>query len=1073
MRKFASLFTMLMLFTALAFGQNRTITGTVTDETGSRVAGASVRIKGTQQGLAADNNGVFRIQAKTGDVLVITGVGLSDTEVTVGSDNTISVTVRRVTTTETEVVVTSAYGMKRAIRNIATNSQVVTGEQLNTIRQTNVNNALAGKVAGIQVRSQSAAKLGNAGTGNIRLRGETGFAGGGDPIYVVDGTILPNINDINNDDIEDITVIQGPAASAIFGQIGARGAIVITLKKAKRGAKGLGVEMNLGVSVDKVYILPNYQNSYGGGNVQDMYQYTWKPGHPDLWKKLDGKYFLDYSDDASWGSRMVGQEYIPWYSWYEGHRYSGTTSQLLPQPDNARDYYNTGISFNNSVSLSKATDNVSFRLSFNNVEIQGLVPTTTMKKNVFNGSGSIDITSKLTASVNFNYATQILNGEFDDQYSNQTTGSFNQWFHRNLDMKILRELKDVRTPSGIWASWNHQNPIGVDPNNIDKVLTGNYWYSFYKWFDLVKPLSNTDRFFGDISLNYQLHKNWKIRGTYRKQQNNVWNETKYSSDLLTSATQSQGNCPECRGSYATSTSNANRTNMELQVTFNKKFNKFNINSSIGTDILRQVIKANSAQTNNGLSVPNLFSISNSKDQPTVGNTRTDSRYSALFLTGHISYDNFLNLEFTARQDWLSELPSARSFIVSKSAGISFVFSQLLKLNALSFGKLRASWGEIPSGLGFAAYPGFSYAPNQFQWNGNLLMSTPDALVDPNIEGSVTRQKEIGLDLEFLKRRIGASFTYWDGTDENFPFNVTVNGTSGYTSLLTNAGKITKKGMNFKLMGRPVWNSSVKWEINTNWGILSENKVVSIAPGVDRTAGIDGGWGTIGPYLLHRENYDWGLLFGNGIKRINGQPVLDANGHYVNDPAVNYGSVLPEHTFGAQTSVEYKRFVLSANADGQIGGKFFSLSTMWGSYSGLTARTATTNDKGNPIRDAVVDGGGIHVFGVDNTGRPVDYYVEAQDYFHSLYDSRAFDSYVFDLTFVKLREVSLGYNLPVDKWGFTKKWANKAVLSLTARNPVLIYAKTEDFDPSEISNLSGERGNMPGTRGFGVNLKLGF
>ena len=730
MRKFASLFTMLMLFSALAIGQNRTITGTVTDETGAPVAGASVVIKNTRTGVSTDNSGTFRIQAKTGDVLVITG-GITPIELTVGSESNYSVKAVKTVITGTEVVVTSAYGMKRTLRNSTVNAQVVTGEQLNTIRSTNINNALAGKVSGLQVRSQSAAKLGNAGTGNIRLRGETGFGGGGDPIYVVDGTILPNINDVNNDDIEDITVLQGPAASAIFGPQGSRGAIVISLKKAKKGAKGMGVEMNLGASVDRVYIMPNYQNSYGGGNAQDMYQYTWKTGHPELWKKLDGKYFLDYSDDASWGTRMVGQEYIPWYSWYDGHRLSGTTAKLLPQPDNAEDFFNTGITFNNSVSFSKATDNVSFRIGFNNVESQGLVPTSTVKKNVFNMSGSIEITSKLTASLNFNYATQILSGEFDDQYSNQSTGSFNQWFHRNLDMKILKELKDVRTPSGIWASWNHQNPIGVDPNNIDKVLVGNYWYNFYKWFDLVKPITNTDRYFGDITLTYQIHKNWKLRGTYRKQQNLLWAETKYSSDLLTSATQSQGNCPECRGYYSTNNSNANRTNVEAQLTFSRKYNKINVNASLGTDIFRSLQKGNFAATIDGLSVPNLFAISNSKTQPaTFANTRRDERYSALFFTGAFSYDNFLNLDVTLRQDWMSDLPSTTPYIVSKSAGLSFIFSQLLKIEALSFGKLRASVGEIPTGIGWAEFPGFAYTVQTAQWNGNILMNTPDRLVDP-------------------------------------------------------------------------------------------------------------------------------------------------------------------------------------------------------------------------------------------------------------------------------------------------------------------------------------------------------
>ena len=289
----------------------------------------------------------------------------------------------------------------------------------------------------------------------------------------------------------------------------------------------------------------------------------------------------------------------------------------------------------------------------------------------------------------------------------------------------------------------------------------------------------------------------------------------------------------------------------------------------------------------------------------------------------------VNLDVTLRQDWMSDLPPSKSFIVSKAVGASFIFSQLLKdFKALSYGKIRASIGEIPTGIGAYNYPGFSYGVGANQWNGNILMGTPDQLVDPNIRGSVSRQKEIGIDLQFLKNRIGASFTYWNGDDKDFPYAVAINGASGYTSLLTNVGLITKRGMNFKLMGRPVYNSTIKWEINANWGILASNKVVEITDDVDRTSAIDAGWGATGPYMLHKVGLDWGQLFGNGIKRINGQPVLDANGLYVNDPAVYYGSVLPKHTFGGQTQVEYKNFILSANADGQIGGKFYSLSDMW-------------------------------------------------------------------------------------------------------------------------------------------------
>ena len=1066
MRKFASLFTMLMLTVAFAFGQARTITGTVVDENGVAIPGASVQLKGARTGVAADNTGTFRIQAKAGDVLLVSGAGLEPTEFTVGSENSVRIQAKRVVAAGSEVVVTSGYGIRKSLRNISTNAQVVTSEQLNTIRQTNLNNALAGKVSGIQVRSQSSAKLGS--TGSIRLRGESGFGGGQGILYVVDGTILPNPNDINLDDIEDVTVLQGPAAAAIFGPQGAGGAIVMTLKRAKKGQKGIGVDVNLGVQNDKVYILPNYQNSYAGGGVGDLMKYTWQPGQPESWKRLDGKYYHDYADDASWGPRMVGQEYIPWYSWYDGHRYSGTTAKLLPQPNNARDYYNTGVMLNNSVSISKATDNTNIRMSFGNIDQKGMIPQSSLKKNTFSTIATVEVTDRLTASLNFNYITQIVRGQFDDAYSNQTTGSFNQWFHRNLDMDIMKELKDVRTPSGLMASWNHLNPSAYNPSNTRPFYAGNYWYNFYTFFDHVKPVTQTDRYYGDISLSYKISESLRIKGTYRKQQNNIWSEQTVSSDLQQSATQSG-----YIASYSTSTSNSNRTNMELLITYNKKIGEFNIGATGGTDILRQLIKGNSANTVNGLNVPNLFTIGNSKDQPSVGNSRSDYRYSAIYATGNVTWRNYLTADFTLRQDWMSDLPPAKSYIVSKSAGMSFIFSELLKWQPLSFGKLRATIGEIPTGIGTYVYPGFAYGVGSVQWNGNFLMGTPDQLVDPNIRGSVTRQREIGIDLRFLKNRIGASVTYWTGDDKDFPTSIPINGTSGYTSLRTNAGLITKRGYNIQAMGRPVWGKNLKWEINATWGILAENKVVTISDdGKDDTRiAIEGLWGSTGPYMVHQEGRNWGQIYGNGIKRINGQPVLDANGAYVNDPNVFFGSALPKHTGGFQTQVEYKGFILNANADWGIGGKFFSLSNMWGSFSGLTARTAVLNDKGNPIRDLVSNGGGMHVFGVDANGNKVDKYVEAQDYFHNLYYSKTFDPYVYDLTFVKLREVSLGYTLPIKKWGVN--WAQRAVLSIVARNPLLIYAKTNDFDPSEISNISGEAGNMPGTRGLGANLKISF
>ncbi len=297
MRKLLML-TWLILCSVLAFSQTRIVTGKVTDPGGSPVAGATVKVKGTNAGVSANNDGEYRINAKTGDVLVISATNFGEKQVAVGNGSVYNVSVSRLAAIIDEVIVTSAFNTKRTKRSTTYNAQVVGGEQLNTIRQTNINNALAGKVSGLQVRSQSAAALGR--NTQIRLRGASGLGTGEDVIYVVDGTILPNADDVNLDEVEDITVLQGPAASALFGSQGANGAIVLTMKKGNKTA-GYGVDVNIGAQFENVYILPNYQNSYAGGGVADLMKYTWKTGDPEAWKALDGKFYHDYSDDASWG----------------------------------------------------------------------------------------------------------------------------------------------------------------------------------------------------------------------------------------------------------------------------------------------------------------------------------------------------------------------------------------------------------------------------------------------------------------------------------------------------------------------------------------------------------------------------------------------------------------------------------------------------------------------------------------------------------------------------------------------------------------------------------------------------
>ncbi|MFT3825018.1 MAG: SusC/RagA family TonB-linked outer membrane protein [Chitinophagaceae bacterium] len=1079
MRKLTSLLIALLLIAGIAQGQTKNVRGRITDEGGSPVPFATVAIKGTRSAVVSDAQGAFAVRSKTGDVLVITAQGYAAKEVTIANEEVISVSLTVNNKSLEEVVVTGAYNTKRSARSTSYSAQVVQGEQLNVIRQTNLNNALAGKVAGLQVRSQSAALLGN--TGTIRLRGTSGLSGDQDIIYVVDGTILPNPNDINLDDIENVTVLQGPAAAAQFGSQGANGAIVITTRRAKKGARGIGIDLNLGAQVDRVYVLPHYQNSYAGGNSADLIKYEWQPGQPEEWKALNGKYYHNYSDDASWGPRMVGQEYIPWYAWYGGTQYAYKTASLNSQPDNARDFWNTATTLNNTISITKATDNINLRFSYGNVDAKGLIPNSSLKKHTLNFVTAIDLNQHFTATANINYVNQVLSGEFDQGYANQTSGSFNSWFHRDLDMKIMKQLRGLKTPSGIYASWNHNDPT-VYGSEADELafLGGNYWYNFYTYYDLTHPVTQTDRLYGDVSLTYKVNRDLRIKATYRKQQNNTWGETIYESALETSATQTG-----VKAYYGTSSSYSNRRNMELAASYSKKFGDFQVDATVGSDFFKWVSKSYSAATIDGLSVPGLYTLGNSKTPSTPSNSRSTEKYTALYALGNLGFKNMVFADFTLRNDWYSTLPKDNNRVLSKSFGASFVFSDLLKdLPFLSFGKLRASWGEVPQALGtstttFGAYryPGASYSPGN-PWYDPITktymttMGTPDQLVDSSIHGAVKQMKEIGIELRFLNNRIGTTVAYWDGTEKDIPTSVTINGASGYTSLLTNSGKITKKGIDITLNVKPIWWENLKWEINASYAYLLENEVVKISDQSTATNSVSTIWNaTTTPYVLHVEGKQWGQLYGSAIKRLDGKPILNSDGSYQSELKY-FGSVLPKYTGGVQNSFEiYKNFLLNINIDYQAGGKFFSLSDMWGAYSGLTARTATVNDKGFSVRDPVSAGGGVHVTGVDEAGHPKDMYVHSQNYYQGLYSHATYDEFVYDLTFIKLREVSLGYQIPLK--GNAKKYITSALVSLVARNPILIYARTKDLDPSEVSYIAGEQGQLPGTRGVGLNLKLRF
>jgi CarboxypepD_reg-like domain/TonB-dependent Receptor Plug Domain len=797
MRRFLSLFTMLMLCGVLAFAQSRVVSGKVTDATGNPVPFATVKVKGKPTGLSADANGAYTIRVNNGDVLQISGTGFNALEVPVGNLTVINSVMERSTATGDlkEVVVSGGYGIRRSLKTASTNTQVVNAEQLNTIRNTNINEAIAGKVAGIQLRGQSGAKLSSSGA--IRLHGANSLGGATAILYVLDGTRV-SPDDINTDDVEDVTLLQGPAAAAIFGPDGNNGAMIITSKKGRK-TTGIGVELNLGVRFDNVYILPNYQNSYAGGDGADMRKYTWKPGQPVEWKALDGKYYPDYSEDVSWGPRMVGQEHIPWYAWYGGHERSFTTAPLVANPNNAREFYETQQKKFNTVTFTKATDNMNVKLGYTNVDVKGLVPTTWLKRHQVNGKVSFDLTDRLTAGITLNFIDQKANGDFNDAYANQSSGSFNQWFHRNLDMSIVKELRNLKTATGIQASWNHNGPDNYNPNNLKDFYGPYYWQNFYTAYDQVQQLNSFNKIQGDVSLSYKLTKDLRLNGFYRMNNINAFGETRVSSDLTDMKFASQAAFGFTKGGYASYTNYSHDQRVELTAVYTKTVKDFNIAATGGLDLHSRNIHNNSGQTVNGLNTPNLFTLGNSKDPVISNDARLRQKDNGLFLATQIGWKRAINADITLRNDWRSELNPAANKIFSKSFGLSIVFSEFVKNQApwLTLGKIRGSWGEVPISIGAYQYPGTLYGQNQNQWAGNFMQFTNSNLVDPNLIGSVATEINGGIDLAFFKNRVGVSLTYTERINKGFPTNVPQSQASGFPTLLTNAGEINFKGHCFQ------------------------------------------------------------------------------------------------------------------------------------------------------------------------------------------------------------------------------------------------------------------------------------
>ena len=1046
MRKFASLLMMLMLFNAFAFGQNRTITGRVTDEKGDPVPGASIRIKGSNLGTAADNNGLFRLQAKNGDVLQISAAGIDNKEVTVGAEDVVNVSVKSNAAVGTEVIVTTALGINRTKKSIGYSTQTVNAAELNKIRPTDISSALAGKVSGLQVLGTPSS---NFGEGNVRLRGTSSLTGG-NPIYVVDGTVV-NLSAVNLDDVESLTVLKGPSATAIYGFRGAGGVILITTKKGK--VKRPTVTVNSLTEIGKVSLFPKYQNEYGGGYSQDWQTFSYNPAvHPASWAAFNGQKIVEYNADESWGPRMDGTLHRSAYSWYPGDDF-GKLTPFAPAEHGVEDFYTNTLRLNNNVVFEGGSQVATYRLSYNNRIYTLPYPNTRRLEDIFSLKGSVNISPKLTATSNINYLNISQKGDRTEGYTNDgqnITQNFNQWWQRQIDVK---QLRDYKNPAGGYKTWNINSPIDPRPAYWD-----NIYYQVYESFRRVWQ----NRIYGDVGLSYKIINDLKASATFRMNVLNYGGDGRIASGGLE------------LDRYNITNGQTGEYNGEFLLEYKKRFGDFGWEQFVGGNMRKDFRRENSANTVGGLAVPGLYSIGASKDRPAVGNAWSEYKINSIYARGTFDYKNFLFLDYSLRNDWSSALPEDHNSYLYPSFSLSFVFTDLMKgsniTNVMNYGKLRAAYGRVGSDLD--PYQLTATYGLGTPYGSTPTMGVPTTVFDPNIRASLSSEYEFGAELQFFKSRLGVDFSWYkkDGEDQIIPLTTTPS--SGSASVWINAGLIRSKGWDLIVNAKPVAGKNFRWDIQFN---LAKNKSEVID--LDTARGLRSyllGTAAFGAQVQSRVGQRWGTYIGRKqrIDAKTGLPVISSAGAYLTDASQNLGSALPDYTGGMLTTFGYKRLSASATLSFQKGGQFFSTTKMWLLYSGLHEQTVGLNDKGNPVRDDPSNGGGVRVDGVLANGNPHTVYVEAQAYYGNLQTVQSY--FMEDASYVKLTEARLSYDVPVEKWS---KVVKSLGVSFFVRNPWLIYAKSKKWgvDPSELENANSfyEGGQLPPVRSFGLNVSVGF
>lgn len=1049
----------LVLYAVYGFAQARTLTGTVTSaEDGSHLPGVTVMVKGTTTGVITDADGNYAISVTGVTVtLEFSFIGMQAQEIGVTAGrNTYNIVMEPDILGIDEVVIT-ALGLSRAKKTLGYSVQDIDSEQLSEVKPINMVNAISGKVAGVRITNATGAV---GGSSRIVIRGEGSFTNS-QPLWVVDGTPFINFDsdknpmdgadfgngalDIDPSNIESISVLKGANAAAIYGSRGANGVILVTTKRGTKG-KGFGVEVSSALTFDVAPYLPYYQNEYGGGNNGS--EWYWNKYNADNGTSLsyqqyaeqfgynyvDGRNGVNDGTPSSWGPRLDAGLILD--------QFTGDAQPWISRPDNINDFYETGITTDNSIAFSKAGDMGAVRAYFNDNRVKGSLPNTDYRKNTVGINSDVQLHERLKLSSNFTYVINQSDnlpaqGYYGDAPNSPQSGV--TFMPRQVDTKPLKE------------NWNTVMPSGM-PYNFGNGETPNPYLQAHNTSSRER-----NRLFGNVSLDLKLTDWLTLRG---RAGTDYYYENRKSIVLALTYRATDGS--GLNGTFVEENRMGIETNYDLLAIFDKEFGDIRIDGIVGAN--RMVTRRdNKSIWANDLVTPDLFTIGNAKGVQGVSQYESIKETQSLFGSFNASFRDYLFLSLTGRNDWSSTLPSNEWSYFYPSFSMGFVFTDAFNISSdiLSYGKIRGGWAMVGRDTDpYMLQP--TYQPVGGLWEGNGIYSLPGTLPQAALRPEVSKSTEIGADFRFFQNRVGFDISYYNVKNQDQIINVAVSSASGYNAVTINAGEIQNTGVEIILNVTPIKTNNFTWDLDLNY---AKNKnIVNELYGDLETYRMSEMWGSS---IQARPGQAFGTIIGNAIRRDeNGNMLVNDAGRILRDNNQEIGNISPDWIGGMTNTFRYKNVYLSVLIDAKMGGDFVAGTIRWGGSGGALEYTAADNvrEDGHTWDALRASDGGVNDVNISGAQYISDY-------------SRSVENWVMDGSYIKLREVSLGYSFPTSRY----KNISSIRLSVIGRNLAILYRSPENtfgIDPevgsgSGIAGLGYEQMTVPVSRNIGGRISFSF